>query len=161
MPKSRQIARWIGVGSFLLAATILSAQQPSFDGSWQMVKEKSQLNDKRTVAVDIKSNTKTITMTLKTRKGEDSKETIAEFTATLNGKACQFEEGSHTSKITVWYDGPSLNVCKENGPADDATSMWKLDISPDKQTMTMKISHYDPQAADETLVFAKAPTPTP
>jgi hypothetical protein len=35
--------------------------------------------------------------------------------------------------------------------------MWKFELSPDKQTMTWKISHYEPAGDDETLVFNKKP----
>lgn len=141
----------------LFVATLSFAQQPaSFNGNWQMDAGKSQVNDGRVVDLTISTidNNSTLKMTIKS-KTKDGVESSTEFTAKTNGKACEYNEGSHKSTLTVWYDGPTLNVCKENGPPTDVTSIWKLDISPDKQTLTMKIAHYEPAAADETLVLTK------
>lgn len=144
---------------FLGAALGVAQQQQQFDGTWQMDTAKSHVNDGRTVTVVIASTEKAVAFKMKTKKGEV--EATGEFTATLNGKACEYMEGSHTSKVTAWFEGSTLNFCKENGPPEDVTSMWKLELSPDKQTLTMKIAHYEPAAADETIVFTKAQAPTP
>jgi hypothetical protein len=106
------------------------------------------------VTLTIATTNNGIKMTIKTRK-LDGQETTSEFTSKLDGKACEFAEGTHKSQLTVWYNGPTLNACKENGPVGDVTSVWKFELAPDKQTMTMKISHYDPAADDETLAFTK------
>ena len=58
------------------------------------------------------------------------------------------------SKLTVWYNGPTLNASKEGGPPTDVTSGWKFELGPNK-TMTMTVNHYEPTADDETLVFTK------
>ena len=55
----------------------------------------------------------------------------------------------------MWFNGPTLNACKEDGPVGDVTSAWKFELSPDKQTMTMKISRYEPAGDHEALVFTK------
>ncbi len=124
-----------------------------FDGTWQMDTAKSKVSDGRTVTLTIASVDGGIKMTMKTQK-KDGQETTSEFTSKLNGKAAEFAEGDHKSQITVWYNGPTLNASKESGPAGDVTSAWKFELSPDK-TMTMTISHYEPAADDETLVFTK------
>lgn len=155
----RNIGR-CGFALLILMATVLFAQQPSqpthFNGIWQMDPAKSQVNDGRVVGLVIATldNNSSIKMTIK-NKSKDGIESSTEFTAKLNGKACQYNEGSHTSTLTVWIDGSTLNVCKENGPKEDVTSIWKLELSPDKQTLTMKINHYEPAAADETIVLNK------
>jgi hypothetical protein len=135
-------------------AALLSAPQPTFDGTWQMDTAKSHVSDGRVVTLTIATTNNGIKMTIKTRK-LDGQETTSEFTSKLDGKACEFAEGTHKSQLTVWYNGPTLNACKENGPVGDVTSVWKFELAPDKQTMTMKISHYDPAADDETLAFTK------
>ena len=149
---------WKGALASLLllsSAAILSAQQqPKFDGTWQMNPAKSQVSDGRVLTITIATVNDGIKITLKTHKS-DGTDTTAEFTSQLNGKACEMSEQGHTSKLTVWYDGPVLNACKENGPPGDVSSLWKFELSPDKQTMTMKIAHYEPTADDETLVFTK------
>ncbi len=139
----------------LAAATVLFAQKP-IDGTWQMDKSRSQVNDGRvlTLAITTFEDGTKIKMNIKVKNAAGA-ETESEFTTKMNGKACEYAEGSHKSQMTVWYDGPTLNVCKENGPADDVTSIWKLDVSPDKQTLTMKVTHYEPASAEETLVFVK------
>ncbi len=139
----------------LFLATLLLAQKPSFDGTWQMDTTKSHVSDGRVIGITIATvNNEAIKMTMNTKKG-NGPETTVEFTSTLNGKSCEATEGTHKSQVTMWYNGPTLNACKENGPADDVTSVWKFELSPDKQAMTMTIHHYEPAADDETLVFTK------
>lgn len=139
--------------SLFFAAAVVSAQQVKFDGAWQMDSAKSHLNDTRVVHLTIASVADGIKITVKTRK--DGAESTSEFISKLDGRACEMPEKGHVSKLTVWYDGPTLNACKENGPPEDVTSIWKLELSPDKQTLTMKLSHLEPAADDETLVFTK------
>ena len=138
----------------LFLSALLYAQQKSYEGSWQMDVAKSHVTDGRVVTLTVTSVANGIKMTMKTVK-KDGQEVISEFTSKLNGKPCDFAEGTHMSQLTAWYNGPELNATKEGGPAGDVTSAWKFEIAPDKQTMTMTISHYDPAGADETLVFVK------
>ena len=136
------------------AGALLAAAPTTFDGSWQMDVAKSHVNDGRVVSMTIATADNAIKITMTTKKS-DGQEVTSEFTSKLDGKSCEAAEGSHKSQITMWYNGPTLNACKEDGPVGDVTSVWKFDLSPDKQTMTMKISHYEPAADDETLVFTK------
>ena len=136
------------------AGALMAAPPATFDGSWQMDVGKSHVNDGRVVGMTIATAGNTIKITMTTKKG-DGQEVTSEFTSKLDGKACEAAEGSHKSQITMWYNGPTLNACKEDGPVGDVTSVWKFDLSADKQTITMKISHYEPAADDETLVFTK------
>ncbi len=139
----------------LLMAAAVSGQTASLDGTWQMDSAKSHVRDGRSVTFIIASMDNGIKMTVKTKKGDA--ESVTEFSTKFNGKASDFAEGDHKSQLTMWWDGTSLNASKEKGPADDVTAMWKFELSPDKQTMTLKISHYEPAADDETLVFNKKP----
>lgn len=143
----------------IAAAGLTQAQGPQpqhlFDGTWQMDSAKSHVNDGRIVeAMTIQSVTDGVKFTLKTKKA-NGQEVDLEFTGKVNGDASEIVEGSHKSKLMMWYNGPTLNASKENGPPDDVTSMWKFELSPDKQTMSLKINHYEPAAGDETLVFSK------
>jgi hypothetical protein len=140
--------------SLFFAAALLSAAQPTFDGTWQMDTAKSHVSDGRVVTLTIATVDGGIKMTMKIRKS-DGQEITSEFTSKLNGKASEVAEGTHKSQLTVWYNGPTLNACKEKGPVGDVTSVWKFELAPDNKSMTMKISHYEPIADDETLVFAK------
>lgn len=137
-----------------LAVAIVSAQQRTFDGTWQMDGSKTHVRDGRVVEVLVIQSTDDglkVSMKTKTSAGQ-------EITTEFNGKVgqtCDLMEGSHKSQLTVWYSGNTLNASKEKGPDGDVTSMWKFEMAPDKQTMNMKISHYEPAAEDETLVFTK------
>lgn len=142
-----------GCAATIFLATLLSAQQPkALNGTWQMDTAKSHVSDGRTAIIIIGGDDKSVSLTMKIRKG-DQPEVVSQFTCKLDGKPCDFTEGSHKSAVTVWFNGPALNFSKEKGPAEDTTSMWKL--SPDGQTLTVEISHYEPAGADETWVFTK------
>ena len=140
-------------GSVVLTGTLLFAQQHIFDGNWEMDAAKSHVKDNRSMTLVVTTVSDGIKMTFKTKKGSD--DSTSEFTTKLNGKACDFEEGSHKSQLTMWYDGSALDASKEQGPAEDVTSMWKFELSPDKQTLTLTINHYEPAGDDEKIVFVK------
>ena len=152
-----KFARQVCAVSLFFTASLASAQIKTFEGVWQMDTAKSHVSDGRMVVLTIAGVGDGVKMTLKIKKG-DGPETTSEFTSKLDGKACEFEEGTHKSQLTAWFDGTSLNASKENGPAGDVTAMWKFELGADKQTLTMKINHYEPAADDETLVFTKAAT---
>ena len=138
-----------------LAGTLLSQQaQHGFDGTWNMDAAQSKVNDGRSVTVTIATSDKDVKVKLETHKSNGS-DSVGEFTSKLDGKPCEFVEGDHKSQLTVWYNGPTLNASKENGPADDASAMWKFELGADKETMTLTINHYAPSANDEVLVFKK------
>ncbi len=139
---------------FFLAAALLPGQQGAFDGNWQMDTVKSHVNDGRVVSIQIVTVDGSLKMTIKTQQ-KDGQEVSSEFLTKFDGKASEFLEGNHKSQIMTWYNGPSLNASKENGPSNDVTSMWKFELSSDKQSMTMTINHYEPATADETLVFTR------
>ncbi len=153
----RKFARHGCAVSMFFAASLLSAQMRTFEGTWQMDAAKSHVSDGRTITLTFVSAGEGVKMTIKSKKG-DGPETVSEFTSKLDGKACDFEEGTHKSQLTAWYDGTALNASKENGPPGDVTAMWKFALGPDKRTLTMTINHYEPAADDETLVFTKAAT---
>jgi hypothetical protein len=143
--------------SLFFAASLVSAQMRTLEGTWQMDSAKSHVSDGRTVTLTIMSVGEGVKLTIRSKKG-DGPETVSAFTSKLDGKACDFEEGAHKSQVTAWYDGTALNASKENGPPGDVTAMWKFAMGADKQTLTMTINHYEPAADDETLVFTKAAT---
>ena len=137
----------------LTFSSVSSAQQKAFEGTWQMDAAKSKVSDGRNVTLVIEVHADSVKMSFTTKKGADA--ATSEFTSKLDGKPCEFPEGSHKSQLTVWWDGSTWNASKEKGPAVDVTSMWKFELGPDKQTLTLTINHYDPAADDEKLIFAK------
>ena len=147
-----------GCGFVLFLAGTLVAQQAQhgFDGTWQMDAAQSKVNDGRALTVTIATSDKDVKVKIDTHQSNGA-DSVGEFTSKLDGKPCDFMEGGHKSQVTVWYNGPTLNASKENGPADDSSAMWKFELSADKSTMTLTINHYAPSANDETLVFKKKP----
>jgi len=153
-PTIDRFVRLMCLASLLFSASLLFAQQKAVDGTWQMDAARSKVADGRTLTLTIATGADGVKMTIKTKRA-DGQETTSEFTNKLDGKACEFDEGGHKSQLTMWYSGGALNASKEKGPANDVTAMWKFEVSPDKQTMTMTINHYEPAADDETIVFTR------
>jgi hypothetical protein len=154
LPVGKFMARACALSLFL--TVFASAQQKSFEGTWQMDPAKSHVSDGRVVTLTITNVANGIKMVMKTVK-KDGQEINAQFTSKLDGKACDLAEGDHKAQLTAWFNGPALNATKEGGGADDKTSAWKFELGQDKQTMTMTINHYDPAGDDETLLFVKKP----
>jgi hypothetical protein len=44
---------------------------------------------------------------------------------------------------------------KTNGPKEDLTAQWKMELSADKKTLTIHIEHLEPTTPDQDLVFVK------
>lgn len=79
----------------------------------------------------------------------------AEFTCATNGKECEFDEGGHKSKVSLYFNGPVLVVFKTDGPENDSASQWNMQLGPDGKLLTVTVSHILPAGKDETLVFDK------
>ena len=141
---------------FLLSAALFlpalsRADSPKFTGTWQMNVPKSQVADGRVVTLVLDASA-TVVKVAQTVKDKTGQETSTQFNVTL-GKECEYDEGSHKSKLVAWYAGPSLNVVKSDGPPGDVANQWTLQLSPDQNTLTLTLSHIDPSAKDEVLVF--------
>jgi hypothetical protein len=77
------------------------------------------------------------------------------FDCKMDGSDCAYDEGSHKSKVMVWFAGGELVACKTDGPAGDLVNEWHMQLSPDGHSLTVKIEHVDPAADPETIVFTK------
>lgn len=143
----------LGGAPFLVAT--LWAQTPNMSGTWQMDPSKSTVADGRTVTlvVENEANKIKLTATIHDKAGHD---TTADFVCAPDGKECEFREGGHKSKMSMWFAGDSLNVAKTDGPPGDVVNEWKLEMSSGGKVLTLTVTHIEPTAADETLVFSKA-----
>ncbi len=135
----------------LLLPLISSAEAPKFTGTWHMNVAKSQVADGRVVTLVLAAS-ETVIKVSQTVKDKAGQETATQFTVTV-GKECEYDEGSHKSKVVAWYAGPSLNVVKSDGPQGDVANQWQLQLSPDQNSLTLTLSHIDPSGKDEILVF--------
>ena len=147
-------ARFIAVTATLMFAGVALAQTAPVTGTWQMDAAKSHVADGRNVTLTVEMATTKVTVSSITQNKAGSELNVA-FTCTVDGKECEFAEGSHKSKVSMWFLGDALNICKTGGPAGDVVNQWKLQPSADGTVLTLTVNHLEPTAADETLVFHK------
>jgi hypothetical protein len=126
---------------------------PNFSGSWQMDTAKSKGAD-GTIALTIQDAGGKFSLQW-VAHDKAGKEMTAKFVCAPAGPDCDYDEGGNKSKVSLWYSGAALNIMKTNGPKEDATSQWKLELSADKKTLALHIEHLEPTSADQDLVFVK------
>jgi hypothetical protein len=147
-----------GLAAPLLFPLLLSADSatPNFTGAWQMDPAKSQVEDGRLVNLTIENVSNQIKM-IRVVHEKDGKEVTSQFVCGTGGTECEYDEGGHKAKVSLWYNGPALVVLKTDGPKEDASDEWTLKLSPDAHTLTVALEHIDPTSKEETLVFSKKP----
>jgi hypothetical protein len=138
----------------LFVLPLRADDKPTLTGDWVLDAAKSQPSDQREMTLTIDNSSSTVKMT-KVVHEKDGKETTSQFTCAAGGGECQFDDGGHKSKVTLWYSGPSLVVLTTDGPKEDASDELTFKISPDKKTLTMELEHIEPEGKTETLVFNK------
>jgi hypothetical protein len=141
----------------LLMPLLLPADTTRADlsGTWQMDASQSHVDDGRVVALtiqDIGDKLKVVRIVHLT----NGKEVTSQFTCPADGSSCEFDEGGHKAKVTMWYDGPALMILKSDGPKDDAVVQWKVQVTPDTNKLTLGLTYLDPANKTETMVFSKA-----
>jgi len=153
--KRLAVAASLLAGLALLSPEVLSAtsQGAPFAGTWEMNSSKSQVSDARSMTLTIQEISDKIKVASNTKKGDSVVTT--EFTCAPNGKECEFDEGGHKSKISLYFNGPVLVAFKTDGPDSDSASQWNLQVSADGKVLTVGVSHILPAGKDETLVFDK------
>lgn len=154
MKRSAQVIITLA-GLVLAFPAVLPAdsQGAPFTGTWEMNATKSQISDARSTALVIQQVGDKIKIAATTKKGDSSIAT--EFTCPTNGKECEFDEGGHKSKISLYFNGPALEIFKTDGPDTDSASQWNMQVGPDGKSLTIAVSHILPAGKDETLVFDK------
>jgi hypothetical protein len=115
---------------------------------------KSQVSDGRSMSLVITGSANKIKVDA-TIRDKAGKETAAGFVCAPDGKECDFDEGGHKSKMSMWFSGDALNVAKTDGPPGDKVDEWKLQTSSEGKVLTLTVTHIEPAGPDETLVFSK------
>ena len=135
---------------------LLSADSgnPKFAGAWEMDPAKSQVGDGRLVTLTIENLANKIKM-VRVVRDKDGKEETSQFVCGTAGSECEYDEGAHKAKVSVWYNGPALVVLKTDGLKEDASDEWTMKLSRDTEILTVALEHIDPAGKDETLVFSK------
>jgi hypothetical protein len=127
---------------------------PNFSGSWQLDPAKSKGATEGMITLNIQDTAGKISLE-RLAKDKDGKELTSKFACAPAGPDCDFDEYGNKSKVSLWYSGAALNILKTNGPKEDATTQWKVELSPDKKTMTIHVEHLEPADKDQDLVFVK------
>jgi hypothetical protein len=143
----------------LLMPLVLSADTTRADlsGTWQMDASHSHVDDGRVVSLtiqDVGDKLKVVRIVHRS----DGKDVTSQFTCPADGSTCEFDEGGHKAKVSMWYDGPALMILKSDGPKEDAVVQWKMQLAPDTNTLTLGLTYIDPESKTETVVFNKSAT---
>jgi hypothetical protein len=153
--------RYTHLALAVLAASILpvslpaaDSTQPDFSGTWQLDTAKSQMPEANSVIYTIQDATGKIDFN-RVIQGRDGKSVTSKFTCDTIGTQCAFDENGHKAKVSLWYDGTALVILKTGGPREDSVTQWRLELSPDGKTLTVKLTHLEPVEKSETLVFDK------
>ncbi len=152
--------RCLNLAAALLAAPILVSSllladdtPPNFSGTWQLDAAKSPMAG-GAVTLTIQDNAGKIDFTRVARE-KDGKEITSRFSCKTGGTQCDFAEGDHKAKVSLWYNGSALMILKTDGPKEDSVTQWKLELSPDKHNLNIELDHIEPNDKSENLVFDK------
>ncbi len=126
---------------------------PNFGGTWQL--DPDQSKSVGAIVLTIQDTAGKIVLE-RLSHDKEGKELTSKFSCVPAGPDCDFDEYGNKSKVSLWYSGPDLNILKTNGPKEDATTQWKLTLSPDKKKLTVHVEHLEPSDKDQDLVFIKA-----
>jgi len=155
MPCLRSALASLAVSLFF-PVILLASDPPNFGGSWEMDTAKSQVLDGRVIVLNIESVQKKLKV-VELVRDKTGKELSYQFVCETSGGQCDFDEGGHKSKVSLWYNGPALVVLKTDGQKEDASNEWTMKLSPGSKILTVDLEHIDPAGKNETLVFNKKP----
>lgn len=142
-----------------LFCSLLLAQEspPDFTGTWHFDAAKSQVADasRSGVTLTIKDDSPKIQFKRVVERS-DGHTVISGFNCQIGGQQCNFDEGGHKAKVSLWYDGAALVILKTDGPKEDSVTQWRLTLSSDGKTLSVDLTHIVPSENPEKLIFDKA-----
>jgi hypothetical protein len=128
--------------------------QPNFSGTWQLDTAKSPQSNAGAITYTIEDASGKIDFSRVTQE-RDGKSITSKFSCDTVGTQCEFDEGNHKAKVSLWYDGPALVILKTDGPKEDSVTQWHLQLAPDGKTLTVTFTHIQPPDKPVTLIFEK------
>lgn len=144
------------VGAVFLASALPGrAADLNLSGTWQIDPAQSQVFDGAATKVVIDQHANEVKFQKWSRE-RDGQEMESSFSCTVGGPACDFVEGHHHSKVSLWFSGSSLVVLKTDGPRDRTTTERTFTLSPDGKTLTMQFSNVATGGDNRKLVFVQA-----
>lgn len=144
----------LAASSFSLPVLADDTAQTDLSGTWQLDAAKSQARDAEAITYTIQDASGKINFNRITEE-RDGKSVTSKFTCDTVGTQCEFDEGNHKAKVSLWYDGPALVILKTDGPKEDSVTQWRLQLSPDGKTLNVTLTHIEPSDKPENLVFEK------
>lgn len=142
---------------FLSSLLMADDGPPNFSGTWQLDTAKSPGAAVQDVTLTIQDASGKIDFT-RTAREKDGREVVSRFSCQTGGNQCEFDEGDHKAKVSLWYNGPALVILKTDGPKEDSVCQWKLQLGPDGKVLNVEYTHIEPNDKPESLVFDKKPT---
>ncbi|MGA8030662.1 MAG: hypothetical protein WB992_26255 [Bryobacteraceae bacterium] len=130
---------------------------PNFAGTWQLDTAKSQNAEGETITLTIQNASGKMNFERVVRD-KDGKEVKSQFSCEIGGNSCDFDENGHKAKVSLWYNGPALQILKTDGPKEDASTQLSLELSSDHKILTIQLEHIEPMDKAQTLVFEKKGT---
>jgi len=135
-------------------AVCADSAPPNYSGTWQLDTAQSHLPGEEAITYTIQDASGQINFTRIVRE-KDGKEITSQFSCKTGGSQCEFDEGGHKAKVSLWYDGPALVILKTDGPKEDSVTQWRLMINSGGKTLNVDLEHIDPSDKPEKLVFDK------
>jgi hypothetical protein len=144
----------LAASAFPLLTLADDTAQPNFSGTWQLDTAKSQSTGAQAITYTIEDSSGKINFS-RVLQERDGKNVTSKFSCDTVGTQCEFDEGNHKAKVSLWYDGPALVILKTDGPKEDSVTQWHLQLAPDGKTLTVTFTHIQPSDKPETLIFEK------
>ncbi len=140
-------------GTLLLTSSFPAlASELNFSGTWQVNAAQSQTFEGAATKVVIDQQGNQISFKKWTRERDGQLEESS-FTCAIGGVTCDYTEGKHHSKVSLWYDGSSLVMLKTDGPRDRETTERSFTLSSDGKSLTMQFSNVAGGNNKKKLVF--------
>lgn len=137
-----------------LVSSVLADGPPNYSGTWQLNSAKTPEPGAESVTITIQDASGTIKFT-RVAHETDGKDITSTFVCKPGGATCDFDEGGHKAKVSLWYDGAALVILKTDGPKEDSVTQWRLQLAPDKGSLNVDLTHIEPDEKPESLVFDK------
>jgi hypothetical protein len=149
--------RWalaVFAAPLLTSIAFAGSGPPNFSGTWQLDTAKSPSAEGRTITYTIQNASGKINFTRVVHE-HDGKEVTSQFTCDTVGTQCDFDEAGHKAHVSLWFNGPALMILKTDGPKEDSTTQWKLELGTGGNSLNVEFEHIDPAEKPETMVFDK------